>query len=385
MCAATVRPKPDTWSMSRVVLRSREFAVRYRSLARRYPEGVMAAGVAAVVVAFVWFLWRGAAWLDGPGLRGLTPDQRETALNAVRGRLLQIATGLLAIGALVYTALNFRLSREGHVTDRYTKAIEQLGSERLDVRLGAVYALERIMIDSPRDHPTIVEVLAAYVREHAPDAVKHLPDQQPGPSRDPGTPAVARPATDVQAALTVIGRRPLGRDERGRLDFRATNLVGADLESAYLRSADLTGADLTRAALTGADLTGADLTRATLTGAYLIRAHMTHAHLNEAHLAGVYLIGADLVDAHLIGAHLDAADLTGADLTQANLVRAHLGNAQLGDTNLTNAHLDTADLTGADLTGADLTGTNLTRTNLTGVALSKTQRDSAVGVSDIGT
>jgi len=71
----------------------------------------------------------------------------------MRGYLIQAGAGVLAFGALVYTALNFRLSREGHVTDWYTKAIEQLGSEHLDVRLGAIYALERIIIDSPRDHP----------------------------------------------------------------------------------------------------------------------------------------------------------------------------------------------------------------------------------------
>jgi hypothetical protein len=61
--------------------------------------------------------------------------------------MLQFGAGLLAAGALVYTALTFRLSRESQVTDRYTKAIEQLGSERLDVQLDAIYALERIMIE----------------------------------------------------------------------------------------------------------------------------------------------------------------------------------------------------------------------------------------------
>jgi aspartyl-tRNA synthetase len=40
----------------------------------------------------------------------------------------------------VYTARNFTLSREGQVTDRYTKAIEQLGSDKPDVRTGGIYA-----------------------------------------------------------------------------------------------------------------------------------------------------------------------------------------------------------------------------------------------------
>jgi hypothetical protein len=51
------------------------------------------------------------------------------------------------------------------VTARYTKAIEQLGSDRLDVRVGGIYALECIAHDSPRDHLAVLEVLAAFIRE----------------------------------------------------------------------------------------------------------------------------------------------------------------------------------------------------------------------------
>lgn len=146
-------------------------AAGFRRWSRPYRTGIRAGFAVVGLAAFIVLLLRGAAWLHGPGLHKLTPDQQVTAIDDVRGRLIQIGAGLLAAGALVYTARNFGLSREGHVTDRYTKAIEQLGSERLDVRLGAIYALERIMIDSARDHPTIVEVLAAFVREHSPRAV----------------------------------------------------------------------------------------------------------------------------------------------------------------------------------------------------------------------
>jgi len=109
------------------------------------------------------------------------------AQNDVRTTLLQGLGALLvltgaAIGATVayrgvretrrqiaQTAADnqeqFTLTRQGQITDRYTKAIEQLGSDKLDVRLGGIYALERIAKDSERDHPTVVEVLGAFVRE----------------------------------------------------------------------------------------------------------------------------------------------------------------------------------------------------------------------------
>ena len=87
--------------------------------------------------------------------------------DAARGRLLTLGAGLFAAGALAYTARTFGLSREGQVTDRYAKAIEQLGSDKLDVRIGGIYALERVARDSARDHPTVMEVLTAFVREHS--------------------------------------------------------------------------------------------------------------------------------------------------------------------------------------------------------------------------
>jgi hypothetical protein len=70
------------------------------------------------------------------------------------------------------------------VTERYTKAIEQLGSDKLDIRIGGIYALERIARDSARDHPTVIEVLAAFAREHSHDDDAHPPDDAPASDPD---------------------------------------------------------------------------------------------------------------------------------------------------------------------------------------------------------
>ncbi|WP_405392416.1 hypothetical protein OG596_34145 [Streptomyces sp. NBC_01102] len=52
------------------------------------------------------------------------------------------------------------LAKEGQITDRYTAAVGNLGEDKVDVRLGGIYALERIMQDSGRNQPTITNVLA---------------------------------------------------------------------------------------------------------------------------------------------------------------------------------------------------------------------------------
>ena len=61
-----------------------------------------------------------------------------------------------------------QVAQEGQITERFTRAIEQLGSDKMEVRLGGIYALERIANDSDKDYWPIMETLTAYVRERAP-------------------------------------------------------------------------------------------------------------------------------------------------------------------------------------------------------------------------
>ncbi|WP_206787958.1 pentapeptide repeat-containing protein [Amycolatopsis sp. MtRt-6] len=53
---------------------------------------------------------------------------------------------------------------ERRVTELYTKAVEQLGNDKAPVRLGGLYALERLGQDNPKQRQTIVNVLCAYLR-----------------------------------------------------------------------------------------------------------------------------------------------------------------------------------------------------------------------------
>ena len=199
----------------------------------------------------------------------------------------------------------------------------RLGSDRLDVRLGAIYALERIMIDSARDHPAIVEVLAAFVRE-CPEAASYRPDLDSGGQ----TEQHPRPVADLQAAVTVLGRRPAGRTERGRVNLASANLARADLtgESWPARTwpaRTCSARTWPARAWPGANLTLADLSCADLAGADLADANLTLANLTLANLARADLAGADLTEASL-----DGADLTGVTLTGEQQIAI---NAVIGD------------------------------------------------------
>ncbi|MFD2415015.1 pentapeptide repeat-containing protein [Amycolatopsis pigmentata] len=53
---------------------------------------------------------------------------------------------------------------ERRITELYTKSVEQLGSDKAPVRLGGLYALERLAQDNEHQRQTIVNVLCAYLR-----------------------------------------------------------------------------------------------------------------------------------------------------------------------------------------------------------------------------
>ncbi|WP_051866188.1 pentapeptide repeat-containing protein [Streptosporangium roseum] len=279
-----------------------------------------------LVAGLAWVLGPGAAWVLAhfDGVRGLAGKDLAAALDAIRGRALAIATGLIALVAVYYTARNadtarrtFKLGEQGHVTDRYTKAIEQLGSDKLDIRLGGIYALERIARDSARDHPTVMEVLAAFIREHS------LDDEfdKAGNAKPRGS----RRRTDLQAAASVIGRRVVSQDPPdARINLSGATLASANLTGANLSNADLTEAYLSTANLTEANFCGTDLSDATLIGADLTRANLSRAILFSADLSGANFTGADLTDADLDHADLNSADLADADLTDVDLTRTNL-------------------------------------------------------------
>jgi uncharacterized protein YjbI with pentapeptide repeats len=302
-----------------------------------------------VVLGIAWVLFVPAAsWLAHLDVGSAKGSQLQTARDAAQGRLLTLGAGLFAAGALIFTARNYTLSHEGQVTDRYTKAIEQLGSDNLDVRTGGIYALERVARDSARDHPTVMDVLAAFVRRQSRERWPPVDDQSGAdvPLRTTGP--------DVQAAVAVIGRRDPTKD-RQAVNLNSANLTGVDLTGAKLAGAKVNGADLTRANLNGADLTSAQLNGADLTSAQLNGANLTSARLIRANLTG-----ADLTSARLADAWLPGVDFTGADLDGANLTRANLAGVTLTD-----AELSFADLTSANLTSANLTSANLTQVYLT--------------------
>jgi uncharacterized protein YjbI with pentapeptide repeats len=341
---------------------------------------------------FVFFRLANEIAFSSPGNTGSLTPFFSALLALIGGPILiwRVVTAHIQAQAARRQA---EIAQEGHNTGLFTKAVEQLGATRqvtrhlsatgnkdpkagqkavsnktkaselitetepnLEVRLGAIYALERIARYSERDHWSIMEVLCAYVRdrqnsgEPAPDTERRV---------------------DIQAALTVVRRRPPERIELERqlgafLDLSQANLqgakltgatfVGADLTGAHLQKAQLWHANLKDAILKGASLKDAQLSFADLSGANFENAILEGARLEDANLKGATLSNANLQNAILRGANLELARLKDANVQKADLA---LGRSERRSTNLAWAHLDGADFTRANLEAANFEGASL--------------------------
>ncbi|AKB31106.1 Pentapeptide repeat family protein [Methanosarcina siciliae HI350] len=264
---------------------------------------------------------------------------------------------------LAITQKNLRVAQEGQITERFTRAVDQLGNPAMEIRLGGIYALERIANESEKDYWPIMEILTAYVRKNSSiDAIENKNvtllaiDIQANESKQKEVPETKKIALDIQAVLTVLGRRKntFYDGESNSLNLSHSRLQAADLEKANFEGADLEGANLEGANLVMTHLEEANLRNAHLEEADFFETHLQQANLGGAYLEKTYITNSYLVEASLMGAHLEDADFRWTHLEGADLVGAYLKRANLEGSHLEGSHLIEANLTEANLKGAYL-------------------------------
>ncbi|GAA4433080.1 pentapeptide repeat-containing protein [Actinokineospora soli] len=246
------------------------------------------------------------------------------------------------------------------ITDLYTKAVEQLGSDKAPVRLGGLYALERLAQDHTDQRQTIVNVLCAYLR---------MP--YTAPSDPPETDDTTDPAV----------RKELIAEHREQVQEREVRLAAQRILAHHLNPGDDTDRPVKTfwahidLDLTGATLIDLDLDYCTIHTAQFVRATFTgDAWFNWATFTDIAgFLGATFTrDASFVGATFtgyalfDGATFTGdAGFDKATFTRnaefggaTFTGDAKFGEATFTrNAEFGGATFTGdAEFGGATFTG-----------------------------
>ena len=166
--------------------------------------GGFCAAIATVVLSIVFWEWLSSG---------------ESGSTTIRNIAL-VAAGLIALPLAIWRGVvanrQANTAQQGLLNERYQKGAEMLGSEVLSVRLGGIYALQRLAEEWPDQyHIQIMRLLCAFIR--LPTRDQSLVS---GPEAiEPGTPLGIR--QDVEAVIQMIGSRDKSRITLERTaDFR---------------------------------------------------------------------------------------------------------------------------------------------------------------------
>ncbi len=206
-----------------------------------------------------------------------------------------ILSGLGAVFGFYTSIIRTETAEQGQITERINKAVEGIGKNNEDgkavteVRLGALYALERIAQDSIRDHVQIMEILCAYVRHNCPkeqkieDVIESLKNKKIKTI----TKSINEPLReDIQAAISIIGRRKKWSEGKKRLQKESE--MQYHIQMHYC---NLDNVELPNATLCGAGFIGVNLSNAVLIGADISDAWISFANMNDALLGGMEMKG----------------------------------------------------------------------------------------------
>ena len=248
--------------------------------------------------------------------------------------------------------------RESHYTTLFTRAVELLGATRdvketltnivdadnssdiretvtrtepnWEVRLGAIYAMERIARDSERDHWPIMEVLTAYIRNQTALGITKsiIPEDKHRTSRE-WLATLSEAKSDVIAAMNAIGRRP-----EHRLDFEKKQEFYLDLSKSRLKEIGLSKVDFSDAKFFYTVLYRAHFIQANFERADFYQAILPSARFMKSSLNRTSFDGADLSETSFIECDLEFSSFSSAKLFRTNFLGTRLKGAQFFDANL---------------------------------------------------
>jgi hypothetical protein len=297
---------------------------------------IIAAVLCALVVvgSAIWFLprwqverWRRAGISNEEKLAELGVQARSSIVQALGGVALIVTIAITAFQVnetrktadetQQAAAKSLRLAEQGQLAERFGRAVDQLGANipgtslpATDVRMGALFSLMRLGVDSRTYKQAPLVVVATYVTSNY---------RSPKTPRPHGCKAVFRTRPDLVVALKfVLPRIAAGLETRDLLGFRGAPLDGLALDGLNLNRYNLTGVKFREASLVGASFRNAKLPYA----------RFNRACLRGADFRGAALQGSDFRGATLKGADFRGATLKGAKFTQEELDRAPLSQAQ---------------------------------------------------------
>ena len=312
--------------------------------------GLVIAGSVALPVA----IWRG---IIADRQAKAAQRQSEAALRQSDAALRQSQTSQRSLETAQRSLLN----------ERYQKGAEMLGNNILSVRLGGIYALQRLAEEYPKEyHIQIMELFCQFARYPVRD--ENMEGEQ-GKGR-------FHSREDVQAVMNAIGNR----DEK-RIKIEKENGFRLALSNVKLQRYNMSHANLSQLRFGVDDSSKAQFNPSSVSlrtpnfsDVYFTGANLSGADFYGANFSGSQFLFADLSGAIFWEANLSGANFNDSNLSGANFNDSNLSGANFNDSNLSGANFNDSNLSGASFLNANLSGANFNDSNLSGATFNLSDR-----------
>lgn len=269
-----------------------------------------------------------------------------------------------------------KISQSNSLNSIYTSAVAQLG-ENIDtdtpnysVRIGAIYALERLARDNEEYHQEVMNVLCSYVRINSRNrrgsVAENINERSLGNIENMNHMVISY--VDVQEALSVLGRRDIS------LDKNELDLSGCRLYMIQLGEAGWDGVNFSNVQFYNMTIRNCSFEKSKFLGSTFNNCGFYESFFEEAKMAGAQFNNCIISKTSFEKSNLEQVKIQGQGsvLYEVNFENSILNNLNVIDAELTsckfnNSHFYGALITSSELLSCEFDGAGLDNTKFGGV------------------
>ena len=249
----------------------------------------------AVMVCWVYFLIDAEAKviftnIEVGSIIKLIENKLKIEFSLIGSALIAIIGLKLFLHRLEKQEKQIDLQRKQRTDDRFTTAVNLLGSSETSARTGAIYSLYHLAIEDEKYRKEVAQILCSHIRSKT-----NEPDYQKEHEK--------KPSNEIQSTIDLLLKDKNGNKGLYCQDFaKEKNFPQANFEYAYLVKANFYEAHCQRAIFNRANCQAANFTFA----------QCQRAKFNKAQCQGAYFSFAQCQAANFIAAQCQGADFVAA-------------------------------------------------------------------------
>ncbi len=254
------------------------------------------------------------------------PKDRIATETQILISLGQVLGGGFILTGLYFTGKSYVLARRGQFAERLGTAIEGLGDDSLQRRIGSILSLGAMVSDERGDTYVVINVLCSFVRTAT--ASEDYRAEYSNTS----------PRADIQAAISVLAQA------RRRIAW--WRWIEIDLRKSVLSYANFDNGDFRRAKFQDCLLTNSSFFRSRLARANFSRATLSGSNFNQT----------DLRNTSFFRSVSPSCTFRRANIIQANLARANLKECSFDDARIIETTFSQSEMTQSTFHGSRVRG-----------------------------